>query len=218
MYCTQCGAKNEAMNRFCIKCGSPLTAKAARPYDHSNKREKVLKEKQPKGIPWKPVVSIAAVVAIITGVVFFRSRPEKNVDIVAQPKVVEAIDYSGQTVRMAEIEAAVADGKIAIPLDAVKTRKIVRFVYNNLPLVAYISPSGRVVTGVSMCEPCRSTNFHIQDDTMVCNSCGTRWTLEDLRGMSGGCLDYPPDVISSTIAGDKVLIDEANVRNWRPRI
>jgi uncharacterized membrane protein len=195
-----------------------MTAKVAHHHDHSHKREKVLKKRQIGGISWKPVAGIAALVVVIAGVIFFQSRSEKNPTIAAQPQVTNAVDYGGQIVRMTEIEATVADGKIAIPLDAVKTNKIVRFVYNNLPLVAYIAPSGRVVTGVSMCEPCRSTRFHIQDDMMVCNSCGTRWTLEDLQGVSGGCLNYPPDAVPSAVTGDKILIDEAKVKDWRPRV
>ncbi|MBI4530538.1 MAG: DUF2318 domain-containing protein, partial [Candidatus Latescibacteria bacterium] len=194
---------NEAPNRFCITCGSSLTAKGVQHHDHSHKREKVLKKRQLKGIPWKPVVSVAAVVVIIAGVFVVRNRPEKNTAIASQPKVIEGVDYGGQVVKMVEIASTVEDGKIAVPLDVVTTSKLVRFVYNDLPLVAYLTPSGRVITGVSMCEPCRSTRFHIQDEMMVCNSCETRWTLEDLEGVSGGCLNYPPDVIPSTVAGGK---------------
>jgi uncharacterized membrane protein len=218
MYCQQCGAKNETTNRFCITCGSSLTAKEAKPHDRSHKRERVLKKQQPKGLPWKPVVGVAAVVVIVTGVVLFRDRPEQNPTLAAQPQVINEVDYGGQVVKMVEIASTVSNGKIAVPLDAVTTGKIVRFVYDNLPLVAYISPSGRVVTAVSVCEPCNSTRFHIQDEMMVCNSCGTRWTLEGLQGVSGGCLNYPPDVIPSTVAGGKVLIDEARVRAWKPRV
>ena len=87
-----------------------------------------------------------------------------------------------------------------------------------IPLLSYITQSGRVVTAVSMCEPCRSTRFHIEDKKIVCNACGTEWNLETLKGIQGGCLNYPPDVIPSTIEKDRIQIDEKNVTQWKPRV
>ena len=113
------------------------------------------------------------------------------------------------------------NGKISIPLDIVKEKKMVRFEYGNngakIPLLAYVTLAGRVVTAISMCEPCRSTRFHIQDRTLVCNACNTEWILETLKGIQGGCLNYPPEVIPSTVEKDRVLIEEKVVLGWKPR-
>ena len=130
------------------------------------------------------------------------------------------VDYTGQTIPMVDIQAKVDNGKISISLDAVKEKKMVRFEYpgNGVPLLAYIAPSGRVVTAVSMCEPCRSTRFHINDKKIVCNACATEWNLETLKGIQGGCLDYPPDVIPSTIEKDRIQIDEKIITQWKPRV
>ena len=68
---------------------------------------------------------------------------------------------------MTDVSANVENGKISIPLDMVKEKKMVRFEYKGngvkIPIVSYITPAGKVVTAVSMCEPCRSTRFHIKD-------------------------------------------------------
>ncbi len=99
---------------------------------------------------------------------------------------------------------------------------MVRFEYEGkglkIPLLAYITLDGRVVTAISMCEPCRSTRFHIQDKALVCNACYTEWNLETLKGIKGGCMNYPPEVIPSTIEKDRILIEENVVLNWKPRV
>jgi len=123
---------------------------------------------------------------------------------------------------MTDSQAEVKNGKISIPLETVMEKKIVRFEYEKngvkLPLLSYMTQSGRVVTAVSMCEPCRSTRFHIENKTLVCNACNTEWDLENLKGIRGGCLNYPPDVIPSTIEKDRIQIDEKIVTQWKPRV
>jgi uncharacterized membrane protein len=132
------------------------------------------------------------------------------------------VDYAGQRIAMTDIQAKVEKGRISIPLDMVKEKKMVRFEYENnairVPLLSYITPSGRVVTAVSMCEPCRSTRFHIEDKKLVCNACNTEWNLETLKGIQGGCLNYPPDVIPSTIEKDRIQMDEKFITQWKPRV
>ncbi len=44
-------------------------------------------------------------------------------------KVAERVDYTGQTIPMTDIQAKVENGKISIPLDVVKEKKMVRFEY-----------------------------------------------------------------------------------------
>ena len=137
-------------------------------------------------------------------------------------KVTGRVDYTGQTISMVDIQAKVENGKISIPLDVVMEKKIVRFEYEGqglkIPLLSYVTLAGRVITAVSMCEPCRSTRFHIKDKTLVCNACYTEWNLDSLKGVRGGCIDYPPEVIPSTVEKGRILIDEKVVLNWKPRV
>jgi hypothetical protein len=212
--CPECRTKNEEVNNFCEKCGFLLSNSSLK-----EKRDKVLGKKKS---PWTWVTLI--VVAFAAGGVAFwtiHGKTTANPKIVSQQKVMERVDYSGQTILMTDIEAKVENGKISIPLDAVREKKIVRFEYDGrgekIPLLAYVTLAGRVVTAISMCEPCRSTRFHIQDKAIVCNACATEWNLETLKGIKGGCMDYPPEVIPSTVEKDRVLIQEKDVLNWKPR-
>ena len=103
-----------------------------------------------------------------------------------------------------------------------KNNKLVSFEYvrpdGRIPLLAYITPAGKLVAAVSVCEPCNSTRFHIEGNHMVCNSCSTRWDLETLKGISGGCLNYPPDTLPHEIQGGKLTIKEVDLKNWKPRV
>jgi len=214
--CPKCQTKNQDSSNFCKNCGFQLSHSS-----FQNKKEKVLGSKRKPY--WVPI--FLALIAIALGGIGYwiiSGDTGANPKVSSQPKVSEKTDYSGQTIRMTDIQAKVEKGKIYIPLDVVKEKKMVRFEYEGnggvVPLLAYITQSGKVVTAVSMCEPCRSTRFHIQDKTLVCNACSTEWDLETLKGIRGGCLNYPPDVIPSTVEGDQIRIDEKIVTQWKPRV
>ncbi len=138
------------------------------------------------------------------------------------PRASDKTEYWSKAIRMTDVSAKVENGKISIPLDVVKEKKIVRFEYEGngvkIPLLSYITDGGNIVTAVSVCEPCRSTKFHIKDKLIVCNSCYTEWNLETLKGIKGGCLKYPPDVIPNKIEKGLILIDEKSVIHRKPRI
>jgi len=214
--CPKCQTKNQDSSNFCKNCGFQLSHSS-----FQNKKEKVLGSKRKPY--WVPI--FLALIAIALGGIGYwiiSGDTGANPKVSSQPKVSEKTNYSGQTIRMTDIQAKVEKGKIYIPLDVVKEKKMVRFDYEGnggvVPLLAYITQSGKVVTAVSMCEPCRSTRFHIQDKTLVCNACSTEWDLETLKGIRGGCLNYPPDVIPSTVEGDQIRIDEKIVTQWKPRV
>ncbi len=215
--CPKCRMKNEESNNFCKQCGVQLFGS-----QFQEKKAKVLAGKEGK-FPWL-LVSLVIVAIALAGIAYWliQGRTATNPKIASQTRVVEGIDYVGRTVRMTDIEAKVKNGKILIPLDVVMEKKMVRFEYEGnglrIPLLSYITMAGRVVTAVSMCEPCRSTRFHIKDKTMVCNACYTEWNLETLKGIKGGCMNYPPEVIPSTVEKDHILIDEKVVLEWKPRV
>lgn len=215
--CPKCQTKNQDSNNFCKKCGFQLSGSS-----FQDKKEKVLGEKKKKPY-WVPIsLAAAAAILVVVGYWVVQGNTGANPKVSSQPKVSEKVDYSGQTIRMTDIQARVENGIISIPLDVVKEKKMVRFEYENngyrMPLLAYLTPSGRLVTAVSLCEPCRSTRFHIEDKKIICNACATEWNLETLKGIQGGCLNYPPDVIPSTIEKDRIQIDEKSVTQWKPRV
>lgn len=88
---------------------------------------------------------------------------------------------------------------------------------DTLPLLSYIAPSGNLVVATSFCEPCRGTSFHVEGEALVCDVCFTRWDLNTLEGISGGCMLYPPEVVTSELQGDTVFVPAADLEGWVPR-
>ena len=215
--CPKCQTKNQDSSNFCKKCGFQISGSS-----FQNKKERVLGEKKKK--PYCVPISLAVVATtlIVVGYWVVQGHTGANPKVSSQPKVSGKVDYAGQSIRMTDIQASVEKGIISIPLNVVKEKKMVRFEYENngfrIPLLAYLTPSGKLVTAVSMCEPCRSTRFHIKDKKIVCNACATEWNLETLKGIQGGCLNYPPDVIPSIVEKDRIQIDEKTISQWKPRV
>jgi uncharacterized membrane protein len=184
------------------------------------KREILLAEK--KKFPLVKIIVILLVAAIPLAWFLLRNSLEAGSGSLAGTQVTEKVSYKNQNIRMTPVDVVAGSGFIEMPAQIVQDKKIVYFEYNKggkqVPLMAFITPSGKLVTAVSMCEPCRSTKFHIEGEEMVCNACGTRWTMEGLKGVSGGCLAYPPEVVAHAIEGGKVKIQEAIILGWKPRV
>ena len=165
------------------------------------------------------LASLVAIAVLSAGFIYSQRQSGKGG---AGPQVSASESYDDKTIEMTDISADLKDGKITVPLKEVKAKKIVYFEYKGsqtIPLLAYVSPSGKLVAAVSMCEPCKSTRFHIEDNNLVCNACGTTWNIDTLEGISGGCLEYPPDLLSNTeITKDRIIIDENEVAGWKPRV
>lgn len=135
-----------------------------------------------------------------------------------------------QRIEQTEITPEFREGTIYVDLATVNEKGIVRFeipnqtvtlpngtTFDYLPVTVYVAPSGRVVAAVSFCEPCIGTTFHIRGSRLVCDVCGTEWTLDGLKGKTGGCVDYPPAEVSYKVEGGKILLDERELRSWKPR-
>jgi uncharacterized membrane protein len=187
--------------------------------EDQERKDKVLGEKKNLKLWWGILVIIFVAAA---PVYWWMVRDgEAGAKRLSGSPVMGKVLYGNTALAMTPVDAVTGNGELEIPLAVAKDKKIVSFSYGNkgkqIPLMAYITPKGMLITAVSMCEPCRSTRFHIEGTNMVCNACGTRWELESLNGISGGCLQYPPEVIGHKIEGDKVKIKETDILNWKPR-
>ncbi len=127
-----------------------------------------------------------------------------------------------ESIRMTKYLAPVKDGFVEVPLQLVKERKLVSFSYSKngeaVPLLAYLTPAGNFGTVVGFSRPCQSEQFHLEGDEIVCDLCLTRWDLETLKGISGDCLDHPLDKIMPTVRDEKLMIREAGIQGWKPRV
>lgn len=229
-FCSECGKALEPNANFCTVCGASVTGVATERHNLQSRRDAFARKRQkvlgnPPQVRRQRTLKFlgGGIVLLLGGWVFVSSLPSRsNPTIEAQPAVSAGVTYPKGATQMFEIPAKVENGKISIPLELVQQRKFVVFNYpsatTTIPLLAYISGEGKLVTAVSMCEPCNSQRFHIRGENLVCNSCGTTWELDNLSAISGACGKYPPDAIPSVVVGNEVQIDEGIVANWQRRI
>ncbi len=125
-------------------------------------------------------------------------------------------------VPMTKIEAVTAKGLVEVPVEEVRKNRLVSFEYKRLdgpiPLLAYTTPSGNIVTAIGFSEPCQSKSFHVEGNELICNVCLTRWKLETLEAGKGDCSQYPPDMLAHTVHEGRLIIREVDVQYWRPRL
>ena len=189
----------------------------------SDKKKKVLEDKKKASFSgWFVLLIVLAV--LLGGVAYWLVQGESS----GRPELFSKTNARGErddakpTLQMTDIQVRVENGHILIPVDVLKEKKIVRFEYESngvkVPLYAYLTLAGRVVTGISMCEPCKSTRFRIQDRKLVCNACDTEWHLETHKGIKGGCMNYPPEIIPHRVENDSIMIEEKVVLEWKPRV
>jgi uncharacterized membrane protein len=142
--------------------------------------------------------------------------------IANQPSVVVPIDYGvTQKIPSTMVEARMDQGSIVVPLKAVTDHKLVRFFdpdhVQQFPMIAYITPEGKLVTAMSISENCRSTDFYLEGHNIHCAACPSYWNMSSMEAYAC-CQKFYPDPIPSTLVNDEVRIDASLVRSWKSRI
>ena len=86
-------------------------------------------------------------------------------------------------------------------------------------MMAYITPSGRLFVGSSLCEPCRGKTFSLAGETIVCDTCKTTYNIENHEFISGAkiCSTYPPVNMKPEIIDGKIVIQKEEVLKWKIR-
>lgn len=214
MHCKNCGNQLKEGSKFCPQCGTTITAP-----------EPVVRAKpatKPRIQPRVVGVVFAGIVLAFGLTTFFREiMREAHPVISAQPVVSEPIDYTNARIEMVDIPSRVENGKIIFSLDDVRRYRLVRIHYKgrliDVPVLAYISGEGKLVTAISRSEPSNATTFSIEGTTIKSDNCAANWELDNLKP-NACCPRYPPDPIPSVVVGNEVHIEEKVVANWKSRL
>ncbi len=194
-----------------------------------NKKKKpgLVKKPQPsaEGKKYGSLVAVVVVIAVVVGIIAFSSAANESTTGAGNTADTGAAGSSetaaGDKIEMTDVKATVANGSITVSEGEVRKAGIVYFEYRgakDVNLLAYAGPSGKIVTAVSLCEPCRGQKFHIEDSTLVCNTCGSVWELETHKAVSGACTNYPPEILPAETLNGQVAIPESEVLAWQPRV
>jgi len=220
-YCPRCGTHLINAINHCPECGLKIAGIDSKSAGYNtDKKKRVLNGTKKRNNNW---YWAGAVIIVVVLIIIYNRQPTKEYGIIKnQPQVTNSVSYPPYRYDETYTIAFARNNKIVLPLDLVKEKKMVKFDYlkdgGSIPILAYLSEDGKVITAMSMCEPCNSTDFHIRGSNLICNSCGTTWNLNNLNAVSGSCSKYPPDPIPSKVVGNEIQIDENLVTNWKRRV
>ena len=207
--CPSCGSGVAVDAVFCPQCGSsfstestPVAAKGSRRYG------------------W--VFRVGIVGVFLLGVLaFYRDAFRAYHPIIEkQPDVLQAKSYGNEKIPSSPVQARIEGPFLIVSLKEVTEKRIVRFFdpenQQTVPVLAYITPSGRLVTAMSLSENCRSTDFYLEGENIHCANCPSYWNASSLEAYAC-CQKFYPDPVPSTILGDEVRIELSKVRSWQAR-
>jgi len=222
-FCPNCGSKIINAAKFCNKCGTKISQENISTTENMEAKRSIV-DSGKSGKSKKSLFNIALFI-LFTGSIFYYFATDKTKEqlvIDEQPQIIGNMEYPASRFDMSNVNYTIEGDNLVLSLDEVLDKKFVRYVYKSknrdIPLLAYVSENGNLVTSISMCEPCNSTTFHIKGDELVCNSCGSTWELNSLKTISGSCGKYPPDPIPSKVEGNKILISLQNIERWQRRV
>ncbi|WP_434510551.1 DUF2318 domain-containing protein [Desulfitobacterium sp. AusDCA] len=170
------------------------------------------------------VIAGVAVIFLAVGGFYLLENKSSEMDAKATSTLGQKVTYSpNENLQQTKVSSKIEDGKVTVTsLSDLKEKKFIWTEYKangkRVPLTAVAEPSGKVVVAVSVCEPCNGETFHISGNKIVCNVCGTTWDLESFKGLSGGCQQYPPEILPYTQNGDNLEVDQAKLDAWKPRV
>ena len=210
--CSLCGSEVEQNAKFCPHCGSNLAASQAIPPAGGHS--------QSYRFRWVARLGIAAV--LVVGVLsFYRDAFRAYHPVIEkQPDVLQIKSYGTEKIPSTLVQAKVEGPFMIISLKEVAEKRVVRFFdpenQQTVPILAYVTPAGRLVTAMSLSENCRSTDFYLEGENIHCANCPSYWNASSLEAYAC-CQKFYPDPIPSTVLGDEVRIEASTVRKWQAR-
>jgi ribosomal protein S27AE len=166
-------------------------------------------------------ILLTVCVSLIFGYLFFKYLPGGAHPVIAEQPAVGGSTAPGH-VEQVPVIARVDGANLSIPLSEVVSKRIVAFEYSDgtvtVPLMAFVTGEGKLVTSYRMCEPCNSKTYAIDGDRLSCGNCETQWSLNTLEGLQGNCQKFPPEPFPSVIDGDRVVMSIARIKEWKIRL
>ncbi len=220
-FCPDCGSEQKASAKFCAQCGASIAQSVSNQTTPMQKRTKA-PDRDPMPKAKIAIAGLFGIIVVILVIIFYNYITiEEHGVIAAQPTVGDGRFYEDRTVEMVDIESEVRNGNLVFSVDDVLEYELVRVEYKGstaeVPVLAYISPHGKLVTAISISEPCNATRFTIIDGAIKCNNCDAKWEVATMQALSC-CPNNYPDPINSEVVGNEVRVPISTLENWRRRL
>jgi len=123
--------------------------------------------------------------------------------------ILGACGSSAPAVKPTWITPGVSGDNVSIPLAAVQQDTIVHFWVTTTDgresFMAY-QYGGATYVRADVCVPCRSTEFSLQGNTLVCDSCGTKFNATTGKGVSGACVAYAKVAAKYELVSGNIIV------------
>ena len=217
--CPVCQEPNPPEAKLCRRCGNVF-----RRADEAAGRR-----------PLRLLLIVGAIVALPLFALAIRREATVELTYYGTKLYDKGPNFAGQEVRMKRVDASIHNGWIEIPLHVIEDAKLVEFQVPipsmNMPMIAYIGPTGHLITAMAYCELCQTRGYHFESNTLVCDKCMTTWALEgdgvrpqhrpSHLGFAGNCRLFGPEFVENEVVdspgGKLVRIKESRVTAWSPR-
>lgn len=182
----------------------------------NEKKDRVLNEGSGKN---KTLLAAAAVI-IVAGISYlFLSGALTGFVSTASAQELEPMDYMDLRVDKQIVTPVEIGEMVGVKLADLEEYRMLYFSHSDIPVLVYADQFGSIVASIAVCEPCNNRDeFFIQDNVLVCGKCFTKWSLGSHAGISGGCKNYPPEIIDHVVENGNVLVKKSDLDNWRPRV
>lgn len=188
----------------------------------NNKKEQFINRKRSKAPIFITIGAIFIIGLLI--IVFLNENFTNDKGAYFGEPVVRERSYIGELISMTKIEYQDKNDSIVIDLKVVDENNIVYFESENkdneiVPMMAYITPTGRLFVGSSLCEPCRGTTFSLAGETLFCDTCKTTYNIENHEFISGAkiCGTYPPVNMKAEVIDGQIVISKDEILKWEIR-
>ncbi len=219
--CPQCGNQLKGTARFCPSCGAAIKNQQTPSTEEPAANENGSRNRMSSRLRYI-LLGIFAIIGVYLIVTIYNYIYFEEHDVITtQPVVSDPVDYTDREIPMTDITGAVENGYFTFPLQEVLNHKLVRLEYQGptavIPILAYISTRGKLVTSISISEPSNSSRFTIINNEIHNNNCPSHWELDSMRALAC-CGNNYPDPIPSEVRHGKVMIAVSTIENWRRRL
>ncbi len=148
-------------------------------------------------------------IMVILGSILTLAGCSKN-SASAQVTATTAKTTAGGSYSPKSIVPTINGDNVSIPASVVNSNKNVEFNVTfdqgTASYMAYMY-NGAIQVRASVCVPCQGRSFTLKDNTLVCNTCGTVFSAQTGKGISGvaACQNYPKASVLFTTGADGSL-------------
>lgn len=184
----------------------------------TNKKGKANKKAQKKNN--LPLLLAAAAVLCLAVVVTVIPKGSKQEETVSQGSEIAAADSDVQVIE--------EGGSLVIPISEISSAAKfypVEVDGMRMEILAVEDSEGYIRTAFNTCQICYASGrgYYVQDgDSLVCQNCGNRFTVDQVEVLSGGCNPWPIFAENKTVTEDTIEISydflkesKAIFANWK---